>query len=239
MITAVIQPSYIPWRGYFEFIKRADLFVFYDDVQYDKHGWRNRNQVFGPAGKQWLTIPVSTKGNISEQIPINQVKINWNTKWAKKHLNCLRSVYGKAPHFRTYEPLLEEYYARKDVLLSDFTIDFTKAIAKELGIDNTEYVLSSTLSSSGAKTERLLQVLKQVGCTHYLSGPTAKDYLDEALLEKEGITWEYMTYNYPEYPQLKEPFNGSLSILDLLFMAGPNASDYFQACNPISPADSV
>ena len=117
MKCVILQPAYIPWRGYFDQIQSADVFVFYDDVQFDKHGWRNRNQIKTPTGKQWLTIPVGSKGVVSGSKWIRDIPIIWNNRWNDVHLKTLRQHYGKAPYFRMYEPLLQEFYSRKDELL--------------------------------------------------------------------------------------------------------------------------
>ena len=174
MNVVILQPSYIPWRGYFDEIRRADLFVFYDDVQYDKRGWRNRNQIKTPRGKQWLTIPVFSRGAQTEHIPINQIRIVWDKPWSFDHLKSLRYAYGKTPHFEMYLPMMEQFYNRRDEFLADFTIDFTIALARALGNEHTRFMRSSGLDGiDGQKTDRLIQILKRVGATHYISGPSA------------------------------------------------------------------
>jgi hypothetical protein len=222
----ILQPSYIPWRGYFDQIRRADLFIFYDDVQYDKHGWRNRNQIKTAQGKQWLTIPVHSKG-VTEGIPIKDVKIDWSRPWAKNHLKALTISYNKAPYFKVYLPLLETFYARRDESLADFTIETTVALTRELGLHKTRFLRSSEIPGvDGQKTDRLIQILTKVGAQHYLSGPSARDYLEKEKFDAAGITLEYMEYNYPEYPQLYPPFDPYVTVLDLLFMVGSQALEY-------------
>jgi hypothetical protein len=222
----ILQPSYIPWRGYFDQIRRADLFIFYDDVQYDKHGWRNRNQIKTAQGKQWLTIPVHSKG-VTEGIPIKDVKIDWSKPWAKNHLKALTISYHKAPYFKTYLPLLESFYARRDESLADFTIETTVALTRELGLHKTRFLRSSEIPGvDGQKTDRLIQILTKVGARHYLSGPSARDYIEREKFDAAGITLEYMEYNYPEYPQLYPPFDPHVTVLDLLFMVGGQALEY-------------
>ena len=229
MNVVILQPSYIPWRGYFDQIGRADLFVFYDDVQYDKRGWRNRNQIKTPKGKQWLTIPVHSRGAQIENIPIHQIQIAWDDRWNESHFKALQHTYSKAPCFRQYLPLLEEFYGRRDELLADFTIDFTIALARQLGNTHTHFIRSSALSSiDGQKTDRLIQILQAVQGTHYISGPSARDYIESDKFEVAGITLEYMEYNYPQYPQLYPPFDPYVSVLDLLFMTGSDAPHYIQ-----------
>jgi hypothetical protein len=222
----ILQPSYIPWRGYFGQIRKADLFIFYDDVQYDKHGWRNRNQIKTAQGKQWLTIPVHSKG-VTEGVPIKDVRIDWSKPWTKNHLKALTFAYNKAPYFKEYRPLLESFYTRRDDCLADFTIETTIALSRELGIASTRFLRSSGFPGiNGVKTERLIQILKQVGAEHYISGPSAREYIEQEKFDEARITLEYMEYNYPEYPQLYPPFDPYVAILDLLFMAGRKASHY-------------
>lgn len=226
MNVVILQPSYIPWRGYFDQIHRADLFIFYDDVQYDKHGWRNRNQIKTSQGKQWITIPVHSKG-VTEGIPIKDVRIDWSKSWPKKHLNALTFAYAKAPFFRSFQPWLESVYNREDEFLADFTIDTTVELAGILGITGTKFMRSSEIPGiDGQKTERLIQILQHVGAKHYLSGPSARDYIERDKFEEAGITLEYIQYDYSEYPQLHPPYDPFVTILDLLFMVGEDALSY-------------
>ncbi len=226
MNCVILQPSYIPWRGYFDQINRADVFIFYDDVQYDKHGWRNRNQIKTDQGRQWLTIPVHSGGVVEKSIPINQVQIDWSKPWNEAHWKAFTFAYKRAPFFQKYAALLESFYQRHDVLLADFTIALTIALARELGISHTHFMRSSEIPVTGKKTERLVQILTQVGASHYLSGPSARDYIENDKFAAAGISLEYVDYNYPEYPQLHPPFDPNLSILDLLFMTGPEAMSF-------------
>ncbi|KQH79010.1 hypothetical protein AO501_00630 [Mycobacterium gordonae] len=222
----VLQPSYIPWRGYFHQIEKADVFVFYDDVQYDRGGWRNRNRVKTANGPVWLTIPVAKKGSVETGAPINSIRIDWKRQWTKSHWTTIRQAYGKAPFFKTYSDLLEDIYSRQPELLVDFTIDTTIEIARLLGLGDRRFVRSSQLSADGAKTDRLVSILRQVGATHYVSGPSARDYLEEDKLADAGISLEYMQYAYQPYPQLHPPFEPQVSIIDLLMMTGPEAPHF-------------
>ncbi|HEX9332171.1 MAG TPA: WbqC family protein [Anaerolineales bacterium] len=226
MNVVILQPSYIPWRGYFDQIRRADLFIFYDDVQYDKHGWRNRNQIKTPQGKQWLTIPVHSKG-VTEGIAIKDVRIDWSKPWANNHLKALTFAYNKSPYFKDYLSWLESFYNRRDECLADFTIETTILLSRQLGITSTRFLRSSELAGiDGAKTDRLVQILKYVGAKHYISGPSARNYIEKEKFDEAGITLEYMEFNYPEYPQLYPPFDPYVTILDLLFMTGKEAPNY-------------
>ena len=229
MIVVILQPSYIPWRGVFDQIRRADLFIFYDDVQYDKHSWRNRNQIKTSQGKQWLTVPVHSRGVQVEKIPIKNIRIMQEGSWNADHFKTLQYAYNKAPYFKKYLPLLGQFYDRHDEFLADFTIDFTIALARELGIEHTRFMRASELDGiDGQKTDRLVQILKRVGATHYISGPSARDYIEGEKFAAANITLEYMEYDYPEYRQLYPPYDPFVSILDLLFMTGPQAPQYFQ-----------
>ncbi len=222
MKCAVIQPSYIPWRGYFHQIQKADVFVFYDDVQYDKHGWRNRNRVKTANGSTWLTIPVVSKGNVVNKTRIADIEIAWDTHWNVKHWATIKQSYGKAPHFARYGELLERFLNSHPNRLSEFTIELTISLARELGIA-AEFRRSSELALDGERMDRLMALLTAVGATHYISGPSARAYMDEARLNSAGIELEYMVYDYPEYEQLHPPYDPQVSILDLLFMKGPEA----------------
>jgi len=226
MNVVILQPSYIPWRGYFDQIRRANLFIFYDDIQYDKHGWRNRNQIKTAQGKQWLTIPVHSHG-VTEGIPIKDVRIDWSKPWTKNHLKALTFSYNKAPYFKKYFPLIDSFYARHDETLADFTIATTEAITRALGILSTRFIRSSEiLGINGQKTDRLIQILSKVGAKHYISGPSAHNYIEQDKFDAAGIALEYIKYDYPEYEQLYPPFEPFVSVLDLLFMNGERALDY-------------
>ena len=225
MNCVILQPSYIPWRGYFHLIQKADVFIFYDDVQYDKHGWRNRNRIKTPQGVKWLTIPVHAGGNVKEGRLINEIVTCADVPWTRSHRDAIKAAYKRAPYFRHYEALLERLYGEAPKLLADFTIDSTILIARELGITQTRFVRSSDLSAQGTKTDRLVDLLGKAGATHYISGPSARDYLEEEKLHRAGITLEYMSYDYPEYEQMYPPYDPAVSILDLLFMRGPGAGE--------------
>jgi len=223
MRAAILQPSYIPWRGAFHIVQKCDVFVFYDDVQYDKHGWRNRNRVKTAQGTRWLTIPVLHKGNVAQHTPVNQIRVNPDDDWERRHWQTLRQSYARAPFFERTAALVEPFYSRKVDLLADFTIDLTVALAGQLGLGDRRFLRASSLGVAGEKTDRLLAILAKVGATHYVSGPSARAYLDEAAFAAAGIGLEYMSYDYPAYQQLHGAFDPQVSILDLLFMQGPQA----------------
>ena len=228
MKVVVHQPSYIPWRGYFDQIRRADLFIFYDDVQYDKRGWRNRNQIKTHGGKRWLTIPVHARG-AQQGIAIKDIRIDWSRPWNEKHLRALAMTYGKSPCFDAYVSWLDSEYHRRDELLADFTIRLTIDIARRIGIKNTRFMRSSELDGiTGQKTERLIRILQLVGAKHYITGPSARNYIVDERFAAAGITVEFLEYRYPEYPQLFPPFDPFVTILDLMFMVGEDALEYIR-----------
>ncbi len=221
MKVAVVQPSYLPWRGYFHMIEKADVFVFYDDVQYDKHGWRNRNRIKTANGPRWITVPVAARGNVASGLAINEVAIA-DQRWPAKHLATLRQAYARAPHVERTLAVLEPHLTAGHEQLAELTIALTVALAAELGLER-EFVRSSQLGVEGARMQRLLAVLERVGATHYVSGPSARDYLDEASLRAAGITLEYMAYDYPPYGQLHPPYEPQVSVVDLMAMLGQRA----------------
>lgn len=215
---AILQSNYIPWRGYFDLIRQVDIFVIYDEVQYTKNDWRNRNIIKTPNGPRWLTIPVRQL-HLEQKISETRVSLkNWNVK----HWNSIKANYTKAPYFKLYEERFKELYLGMDTeMLSEINLRFIRAINAILGIE-TKIVDSLSLNLSGNKNERLVDAVTKLGGTHYLSGPAAKDYLDTNLFEKNNILVEWMDYSrYDEYPQLYPPFSSAVSILDTLFSCGP------------------
>jgi hypothetical protein len=219
---AVIQSNYIPWKGYFDIINDADLFVFYDDVQFTKNDWRNRNMIKTPQGRKWLSIPVGSKIHRL----IHEVKID-DTAWGQKHWQTIYQFYSQAPYFANYKEFFEHVYLEKTwENLSDLNQFLIKHIAYYLTI-KTKFMDSRELHISGSKQQRLLDLLKAVGADTYISGPAAQRYIDLNTWEETGIKLVYKNYEgYPEYPQLYPPFNHFVSVIDLLFNVGPDASYY-------------
>ncbi len=217
---AILQPSYIPWRGYFHQIQKVDLFVFCDDVQYDSRGWRNRNIVKTANGPIWLTIPVGHKNNIASGQRICDTEIQWSRKWNVKHWLTIERSYKRAPYFRRYADLLRPFYESHPTSLADFTIDLTVTLARQMGL-KTRFLRSSALNATGDRVGRLIHILQNLGATSYLTGPSARDYLDLGRMHDAGIDVEFMSYQYPEYPQLHGAFVPHVSVLDLLFTVGP------------------
>ena len=224
---AIIQSNYIPWKGYFDIINMVDEFIIYDDAQYTRRDWRNRNKIKTPQGLSWLTIPVDVKGKYHQKI--HDTKIS-DISWNKKHWNIIKNNYKKALHFNDYKDLFEELYLKCNALyLSEINFKFIQAINKILNI-KTKIRWSSEFCMENGKTEKLIGICKSCHANIYLSGPSAKEYLDVSLFEKEGIIVEWMEYlNYKEYDQLFPPFEHKVSILDLIFNVGPSAKKYMKS----------
>lgn len=224
----VLQPSYLPWRGYFDLVDRADVFVFYDDVQYDKHGWRNRNRVKTANGPAWLTVPVHAHGAVEDGTPIAEIAIDHRRDWVRAHLETLRHAYRRQPFYARYAPLLASILERRHARLADLTIELTVALAQELGA-TTLFVRSSELPLRGRKNDRLLDVLERVGADRYISGPSARAYIAPERFAAAGIALEFADYDYPPYDQPHPPFEPAVSIVDALFALGPATIDNIRA----------
>jgi hypothetical protein len=222
MRVAVLQSNYIPWKGYFDIIHDVDKFIFYDDVQYTKNDWRNRNRIKTAAGVQWLTIP--TGSDLSQRICDVALP---DPRWARKHWRTLHQAYSRAPHFRRYESLLSEVYLeRRWERLSDLNQYLIIRIARELGL-KTEFADARDFAANGARFERLLDLLIKADANVYVSGPSARDYIQPERLAQTGIELVYKSYDgYPEYQQRFPPFEHTVSILDLLFNTGPEAQHF-------------
>jgi hypothetical protein len=219
----IIQSSYIPWKGYFDIINDVDVFVFYDDVQYTKNDWRNRNKLKTDQGTSWITIPV---GKRIDRL-IYEVEIHDNS-WQKKHWNTIKGSYSRTPYFKQYQEFFEYVYLETEwTKLSTLNHFLLEKISKDyLGIQ-TEFRDSRKYDAQGEKLERLVDLLIKVEATSYISGPSARRYIDENRFRDAGIELIYKDYTgYPEYTQLFPPFEHAVSILDLLFNCGPAAPDY-------------
>lgn len=223
---AILQSNYIPWKGYFDIINQVDEFILFDDVQYTRNDWRNRNKIKTQSGPLWLTIPVQRDFGQS----IKESKVDTGN-WAEKHWKSIKNNYAKAAHFNDSSRLFEGLYTEcaSEEYLSKINHRFITAICTELGIQ-AKISWSMDYEIGGGKTERLVSICQQAGGSEYLSGPAAKDYLDEATFAAAGIKLAYIDYDgYPEYPQLFPPFVHEVSILDLIFNMGPEAPKYMKS----------
>jgi WbqC-like protein family len=219
----VLQSNYLPWKGYFDIIHDVEVFVFYDDNQYTKNDWRNRNRVKAASGAQWLTVPVGDAigRNICDVALPDQ-------RWQQKHWDTIRQNYGKCPHFGRYRSWLEHLYlGTRWANLSELNHYTIRHIANEfLGI-KTSFVDSRQVDARGQKLDKLLDLLGRVGAATYLSGPAARDYIVPERFSERGIVLTWKDYaGYPEYPQRFPPFDHAVTVLDLLFNTGPDAPWY-------------
>jgi len=226
---AILQSNYIPWKGYFDMIAAVDEFILFDDMQYTRRDWRNRNQIKTPQGVQWLTVPVKVKGKYHQKIKDTEID---GTNWASIHWDSLSQNYRRAPYFKEVSDWLESLYIEETYTkLSQLNYRFIVAICDYLGIktvinNSGNYVLKE------GKTERLVDLCIQAGGTEYISGPAAKDYIEESVFMDKDIKLTWFDYSgYPEYPQLWGEFTHEVSILDLLFNCGKDAHRYMGYVN--------
>lgn len=224
---AAVQSNYIPWKGYFDMIAAVDEFILYDQVQYTRRDWRNRNQIKTPQGVQWLTVPVKVKGKYSQTIRETEID---GAAWAEAHWKTLVQNYRKAPHFDEVAAVFEPLYRQRQYThLSVLNRELIEAVCGYLGI-------TTKISNSwdypqivAGKTEKLVDLCVQSGSVEYISGPAAKDYFEESILAKQGIKLTWFDYaGYPEYPQLWGDFTHGVTILDLLFNCGKDAPRYMK-----------
>jgi hypothetical protein len=230
MKVGIIQPNYIPWRGYFDFIDDSDLFIFYDDVPYGQgKKWRNRNLIKTKGGLSWLTIPICHNQSI---LPINQVLIDYSSEWPKDHLNKLYESYHKAPHWHDYA---DEYCAiinRRHPSISELDIELCKWIMTILEIHTKTMRSRDFEVPPGDKSTRPISLLKKIGAKTYLTGPNTESYINVGLFQSQGLNVEFKCYDYAPYNQLWGAFVNQVSILDLLFNAGPSARQYLKSKTP-------
>lgn len=229
MKVAITQSNYIPWKGFFDSIAFVDMFILYDDMQYTRRDWRNRNRIKTPQGLKWLTIPVEVKGKYHQKI--NETRVS-NSLWAEDHWKTILHHYRKAPGFDIFGEQLQNLYQSVDSpFLSEINEYFLQTICNWLGI-KTNLLRSSNFNLVEGKTERLVSLCKQVGATDYYSGLAAKSYMEEDLFLKSGIKVHYWNYSgYAEYPQLHGDFEHGVSIIDLLLNTGKNWNKYLKFCN--------
>ncbi len=218
---AILQSNYIPWKGYFDLIASVDEFILYDDMQFTRRDWRNRNQIKTAQGLQWLTVPVKVKGKYEQTIRETEID---GSQWASSHWKSLSLNYRRAKYFDEISTWLQPLYETPpEASISQLNRRFIVAVSEYLGIrtkiaNSWDYVLKD------GKSERLADLCIQAGATEYISGPAAKNYLDEQIFADQGIGVTWFDYTgYPEYPQLWGEFVHAVSILDLLFNCGPQS----------------
>ena len=227
----ILQPFYLPYSGVFELLRLADVFVYYDDVQFVPQNWQVRNRIKVAGGTQWLTVPVLRRhGQL-----INQAKLVVTSNWRRKHRNAIELAYAKAPHSTLLAPVVEQLFGREWENLVDLNVSAFELLADSLGVQ-AEFRRSSDLALPGRGSDRVLAYCRELGATHYLSGPSARDYLDEPSFAEAGIELEYHRFDHPVYSQLHGPFIPGLSVIDLLANEGTAAGEILNGCGSAIPA---
>lgn len=223
---AILQSNYIPWKGYFDLIASVDEFVLYDDMQYTRRDWRNRNMIKTPKGPQWISVPVQVKGKFEQKI--RDTKID-GSKWLEQHWKTIELNYSRSEYYKDISTWLKPLYTNRTyVHLSELNRTFIEAICSYLSIQ-TKISNSWDYEISGEKSEKLLNICLQANASTYVSGPAAKSYLNENIFNDANVIVEWYDYsNYPHYPQLWGEFEHSVSILDLLFNCNGNSHHYMK-----------
>jgi hypothetical protein len=223
--TAVIlQSNYIPWKGYFDLIRQADIFVVLDCIQYTRSDWRNRNLIKAPSKLTWLTIPVANR--FRDRLPINLVEAA-SSDWSARHISAIANSYRKAAAFETESPWLFEILreASRHKRLSAINVHLLRAVCERIGIATpiifSDEIVSSDVLIATERTERLARLCREVGADRYLSGPAAQAYMRIEVFRECGIAVEWMDYSgYPPYPQQWGEFVHGVSIVDLILNVG-------------------
>jgi hypothetical protein len=223
---AILQSNYIPWKGYFDMIAAVDEFILYDDVQYTRRDWRNRNLIKTPQGRQWMTVPVKVKGKYRQTIRETELD---GTDWEALHWKALTQNYHRAPHFDEVAALFEPLYLRRQhTHLSALNRELIEAVCGYLGI-TTKISNSSNYTLIPGKSERLAGLCAEAGGTEYISGPAGQNYIEQGVFADRGIKLTWFDYaGYPQYPQLWGEFTHEVTILDLLFNCGMDARRYMK-----------
>lgn len=229
MVIGILQPGYLPWLGFFEQLHRSDIFVIYDDVQYDKGSWRNRNRIKTANGVQWLTVPVRL--NFGNRTLVHEVAIENAINWRKKHAESIRQNYSKSPFFTCYWPLFEEAFDRQWALLIDLDIFFIERLAACLGLAGHRIIRSSTLNITGDRIGRLLAICSHFNANVFYEGAAGRNYINDRKFTDQGITVQYQHYNHPTYTQLYGKFVPYLSVIDLLFNHGEQSREIILSAN--------
>jgi hypothetical protein len=223
---AIVQSSYIPWKGYFDLIRAVDEFILLDEVQFTKRDWRSRNQIKTKDGLLWLSIPVQTKGRYRQSIMETAIS---DRAWSHRHWQTIQSAYARTPYFERYAPFIASLYERPvSDKLSEVNHSLITAMCTAFGI-TTRISWSSDYRPAEGRNQRLVDLCVKTGATEYLSGPSAREYLDEQAFAAAGVTVQFADYSgYPMYPQPYPPFEHAVSALDLLFCTGPDALEYMK-----------
>jgi hypothetical protein len=212
---SIIQPTYLPWSGYFALIKSSDLVVFLDDVQFEKQSWQSRNKIVNNQREYLLSMPVLANFGLSQKI--NQIKILNPIENKKKHLETIRHSYARSPNFSVIFPLVEKVYMKNHDYLVELNLDIIDSILNYLEI-STDVRISSKLNVDGKRSNKLLNILNFVGSKSYLSPIGSRAYIEnDGVLAKNGFDVLYNDFNEIPYPQLTKVFHPNMSIIDMLF----------------------
>lgn len=229
MRLGVLQPSYLPWLGFFDQMRRVDAFVFLDDVQFTRRDWRNRNKIRTREGWAWLTVPVLQKSRFKQ--PLKETRIDDSAPWRRKHKEAIRAHYGQAPFFDLYFPSLESVYNKRRDFLLDLCFETLRIFQEALTI-KTPTLKSSDLEVEAAKGEKILGICRKLDATHYLSGAAGMNYLSGEEFQRHGIALEVQDYQHPIYNQRYPGFVPCLSVIDLLFNVGERSRDVLTGMHP-------
>ncbi|MBA7629888.1 hypothetical protein ES703_37395 [subsurface metagenome] len=225
MKVSILQPGYLPWLGFFEQLAKVDTFVLFNDVQYTKLDWRNRNRIKTPNGVRYLTVPIV---RMSTETLIKDIKISYDHPWCMKHINMLRASYQKAAYFKQYFDHIKECIESKFEYLQDLNFALIKILSNLLGLEDKNFLWSSSVpyERSRNKSVNLLNICLSTGATYLYDGKSAQKFLDLDFLNEHGVTVEFQDYQHPQYPQQWGEFVPYLSVIDLLFNVGPESLDY-------------
>lgn len=216
------QPVYLPWLGLFHKIALARTFVSFNRVQYLPKDWNNRNRIKTASGPIWLTVPVLKKGY--REKPLDEIEINNQLPWRRKHWNALTLNYGRARYFDDYAGFFEGVYARDWRLLAELDEYMLEWFLATLGIE-VRLLRASDFDFRGTKSELVLDMCRQLNADVYVFGALGRDYANVEAFEAAGVEVVFQNYQHPDYPQLHGTFEPYLSVVDLLFNCGPSSLD--------------
>lgn len=227
MRIAIMQPTYLPWTGYFALMDQVDAFVFLDDVQFNHRSWQQRNRIKSPSGPMWLTVPVLTKGQRHQLI--YEVEINPDEPWQRKHITTISKNYSKAAWISEYQSWLEEALRCPWTSLCELTISLANDLTRCLGI-HTPFVNASDLKTTGSKVDKLINICRRLGADEYLSPTGSFEYIEaDNRFPDAGIQLLYQHYEHPTYRQLHGGFLSHLSIVDLLLNEGSRSLEIIRS----------
>ena len=235
MILTAHQSKYLPWLGLFHKVGLATHYVHFDQVQYQKKNFLNKNFIKGPDGKPLrLTVPVQTSGRFNQLIA--ETEIDNRAPWARKHWKSLQSAYAKAPYFRRYADFFEDVYAREWTLLVDLNRCLTDFLLSALGMKVIQLHMGEG-QFVGKGNDLVLDMCCNLGADLYIFGSGGLDYACTDDFAAAGIELCFQEYCHPVYPQLHGEFVSGLSVVDLLFNCGDEAGEILFAENvkQISP----